>query len=239
LNKFIQISYFYSANLIGMPKKLHLVLFCLILVYSLNGQTISKYIPKYIDKSKKYLFYLHGGIVQDEGINAVSPDWGKYEYAAILDTLRSYGYNILSEVRPKSTDDEKYGEFIARQVDTLLRSGVPPQHIIIVGASQGASMTIVAAYNLKNSRINYAILGLCDEYEIGYYSKYKNKLCGNFLSIYESSDPHSSCDRLLMEPYCKTGYKQIKLNMGISHGFIFRPYKEWVQPLISWIKEHS
>ena len=117
--------------------------------------------------------------------------------------------------------------------------GVPPKHIIVVGASQGAAMTIEAAYKLKNSNINYAILGLCDEYEIGYYSKYKNKLCGNFLSIYESSDPHNSCDRLLMEQYCKTGYKQIKLNMGISHGFIFRPYKEWVHPLVSWINENN
>jgi hypothetical protein len=222
-----------------MFKKLLLFLVCIIFTYSLRAQTISSYIPIKIDKSKKYLFYLHGGIVQEEGINSVSSDWGKYEYAAILDTLKSYGFNILSEARVKGTDEEKYGEFIAKQVDTLLNAGVPPQHIIVVGASQGAAMTIEAAYKLQNSKINYAVLGLCSEYMLQYYAKYEDKLPGNFLSIYESSDPHCPCDRLLMNQYCRPGYKQIKLNMGISQGFIFKPYKEWVYPLISWIKENS
>jgi hypothetical protein len=30
-----------------------------------------------------------------------------------------------------------------------------------------------------------------------------------------------------------------ELDMGISHGFIFRPYPEWVHPLIKWIREKN
>ena len=213
------------------------ILSSLIIIATTIGQTITTSIPNKVNTTKKYLFYLHGGIVQEKGINAVSPDFGAYEYLEILDTLKSYGYNIISEVRPKGTDDEKYGDMVSRQIDTLLKIGVAPEHIIVVGASQGAAMTIEAAYKLKNRKLNYALLGLCSEYMISYYSKYKKELCGNFLSIYESSDPHGSCDRLLMEQYCKSGFKEIKLNMGNSHGFIFKPYKEWVHPLVKWINE--
>ena len=35
------------------------------------GQTINTAIPKKIDSSQKYLFYLHGGIVQEYGVNAI------------------------------------------------------------------------------------------------------------------------------------------------------------------------
>ncbi len=231
--------YSYDTILCRYSKIIACSLFYFLMTTAAKGQSISRFIPVNPDKSARYLFYLHGGIVQDEGIHAVSPDWGKYEYEAILDTLRNYGFNVLSEPRAKGTDDEEYGIFIYRQVDTLLKLGISPEHITVVGASQGASMTIVAAYKLRNSKIKYAVLGLCEPFMIDYYAKYKDSLCGNFLSIYERSDPHGSCDKLFMEQYCKTGYKEIELNMGISHGFIFRPYPEWVHPLIKWIKEKN
>lgn len=211
-----------------------IISFCII-TSSSRGQVTAGFIPKNIDTTKIFLFYLHGAIVQEEGPNAVSKDFGPYEYYRILDTFKSYGYYVISEARPKGTEGEKYGDKVARQVDTLLKSGVPATHIIVVGASQGAAMTIEAAYRIKNSQIKYVLLGLCSDYMIEYYLKYKKELCGNFLSIYESSDAHSSCDRLLMEQYCKSGYKEIRLNMGISHGFIYKPYKEWVSPIVQWI----
>ncbi len=124
---------------------------------------------------------------------------------------------------------------LSTQIDTLLNAGVLPENIIVVGASLGAYITIETANILKNRKINYAILGLCNEYNLNYYSKYRKELCGNFLSIYESSDQKASCDKLLTEQYCKSGYKEVRLNMGNGHGFLYKPYKEWVQPLVKWI----
>ncbi|MFQ5639008.1 MAG: hypothetical protein ACE5IR_13575 [bacterium] len=102
------------------------------------GQTISASIPKEVKKSEKYLFYLHGGIVQQQGINAVSPVYGAYEYLNILDELLGYGYQVISEARPKGTDEVKYADNVSNQIDTLLNAGVAPENIIVVGASQGA-----------------------------------------------------------------------------------------------------
>jgi hypothetical protein len=199
------------------------------------GQTTSTFVPTKIDTSKSYLFYLHGGIVQEQGANAVSEYFGSYEYQQILDTLSSHGFYVISEVRPKGTGEVEYGEKVARQIDTLLTAGVAPENIALVGASLGAYMTIEAAHKIKNSKIKYALIGLCSDYALELYSKYRDELCGDFLSIYESSDQKGSCETILAEPRCKSGFKEIKLNMGNGHGFLYKPYKEWVHPLVKWI----
>ncbi|MCG8604258.1 alpha/beta hydrolase [bacterium] len=192
--------------------------------------------PTKVDTSQKYLFYLHGGIVQDQGINAVSEYFGPYEYLKILDTLKSHGYNVISEARPKDTDEVAYAEKLSMQIDTLFNKGVAPKNIVLVGASLGAYITVEAAYKLKNRKINYALIGLCSEYALD-YTKYRHELCGNFLSIYESSDQKGSCSGILSQQKCNRGYKEIRLTIGNGHGFLYKPYPEWVLPLVEWIEE--
>lgn len=203
-----------------------------------HGQQSSQSIPKKISKSKKYLFYLHGAIVQEMGIHAVSEDFGPYEYLKIVETLSKKGFHVISEARPKGTDVVEYAKKVSTQIDTLLKYGVKPKNITVVGASQGAYIAIETSHILKLTDINYAILALCNDYNISHYSKYKDDLCGNFLSIYELSDQKKSCNRLLDNPQCKSGYREVKLTMGNGHGFIFKPYSEWVDPLVRWINEN-
>jgi hypothetical protein len=210
----------------------------LIFTSRLCAQDISGYLPEKISPSETYLFYLHGGIVQEQGVNAVSERFGPYEYLKILDTLGSYGFRVISERRPKGTIEIGYARKVSLQIDSLLKSGVSPGKIVIVGASLGAYVTTEIAYMMKNKNIKYVVLGFCNEYNIKTYSKYKHKLCGNFLSIYESSDQKKSCDRLLSEKTCKSGYREVQLNMGIDHGFLYKPYPEWVHPLVKWIREN-
>lgn len=211
-----------------------LLILCILFIAPASGQTISAFTPKKPDASQKYLFYLHGGIVQEQGINAVSPRFGAYEYLKILDTLRGHGFNVISEARPKGTEDVVYAIKVSKQIDTLINRGVAPEQIIVVGASQGAYIAIAVARRLKNSRISYAILALCSEYALDYFLKDPIELCGNFLSIYETSDSKGSCHRLLGDKRCKSGYTEISLSMGNGHGFIYKPYREWVQPLVQW-----
>ena len=75
--------------------------FFLISISNTIGQTISTVIPKKVDTSKKYLFYLHGGVVQEYGVNAVSKDYGPYEYVKILDTLAAMDILLLVKGDPK------------------------------------------------------------------------------------------------------------------------------------------
>ena len=201
-------------------------------ICTVNGQTTRANILTDIDTSKVYLFYLHGQITIEKG-KGISQYFGIYEYQSILDTFSSYGYKVISEPRPINADDGLYSAKISMQIDTLLKAGVNPAKIIVVGASAGAYITIDVAILVKNKTIKYAILGMC---EPDTYKTYQGKeLCGNFLSIYESSDPHGSCKLLFEDKHCVKSIKEIKLNMNNSHAFLYKPYKEWVHPLVNWI----
>jgi len=214
------------------------LLLLLILSYQFGfAQNIIGHIPKKIDTSKKYVFYLHGAIVQQQGPNAVSDLFGPYEYQKILNTLASYGYEVISEVRAKGTEVEDYARKVSKQIDTLLQSGLSAKNIIVVGASLGAYMTIETAHLKLNKQIRYVVLGLCSDYVLGYFEKYNEELCGDFLSIYEKSDNKLSCNILLASKNCKTGYQEIELNMGNGHGFLYKPYPEWIDPLVEWINK--
>jgi len=80
---------------------------------------ISKFsFPESVDSTKHYLFYLHGKFIEDQGIPAVSPDYGEYEYKAILEKLSSYGFVVISDQRAKNTDGIEYASRITEQVTT-------------------------------------------------------------------------------------------------------------------------
>jgi len=215
-------------------KSLLVVLFFLIGVPNTFAQSINASIPKEVKAGEKYIFYLHGAIIESQGINAISPYWGRYEYIAILDTLRSYGYNVISEARPQNTDKSEYADKIAKEISALLASGVSPEDIIVVGASAGGSIAVDISIRVKNSKTKYAVLGVCRWASWKAYL-HENKLCGNFLSIYESSDSYGSCEGYFNEQDCISGYKEIKLNMNNGHGFLYKPYREWIHPLVKWI----
>lgn len=107
------------------------MLLFLVRIQNLPGQTTDAFASKKIDPQQKYLFYLHGGIVQEQGINAVSPQFGAYKYKNIVDTLRSFGYHLITEVRPKGTIEIAYAEKVAKQIDSLLRAKVPPENMLL------------------------------------------------------------------------------------------------------------
>lgn len=202
------------------------------------GQSISSFLQKKIITSEKYLFYLHGGVVTVRGNNAITqsmPEWGPYEYLNILDSLRNHAFNVISENRKEGVADMVYVNKIAKQIDTLLKAGMNPGHILIVGASAGSVIAINLSAKLKNSAMKYVIMGACRP---DTYKEYRNiELYGHFLSIIESSDPHGTCSRIFEDQKQIKSHKEIILNMGLSHGFIYKGYKEWIDPIVKWFNE--
>ncbi len=213
------------------------ILFSLFIISSAFGQTITNSLPKKIDKTGRYLFYLHAKIVEEQGVDGISQEFGKYEYKNILNTLSTAGFVVLSEPRPKNTNSEKYADKVVAQVDSLLKAKVTPEHITVVGASKGAWISIIVSSKLKNANINYVLMGICDDaYD---YSLDMFKICGNVLSIYEKSDSlGGSCAKLISNNKdCISGTKELELNLGNGHGFLFKPYDEWINPVIAWAKQ--
>ena len=62
------------------------------------------------------------------------------------------------------------------------------------------------------------------------------QLYGKFLSIIETSDPHGTCYRIFEKRKHLSSYREIKLNTGLSHGFIYKGYKEWIDPIVKWFE---
>ncbi|HVR29020.1 MAG TPA: hypothetical protein VMS86_05740 [Thermoanaerobaculia bacterium] len=80
-----------------------------------------------------YLIYLHGRIVEEQGVRPTHPRFGVYEYEAILARLAEGGLQVTSEVRPPNTDPIEYAQTVAGQVQSWIDAGVPPARRYLEG----------------------------------------------------------------------------------------------------------
>jgi hypothetical protein len=193
--------------------------------------------PNTIDQTKHYLFYLHKKIIEDQGIPASSPEYGEYEYQAILEKLSSYGFSVVSEQRRKNTDAIKYANRVANQVNTLLAAGVPAKNITVVGASKGAGITVYVSHILENNEVNFVIMAICNPDNLEAFKQDQIYLFGNVLSIYDASDELAgSCQELFTISKGKgiSKNKEVVLNIGTGHGILYKPLDEWIIPVIQW-----
>lgn len=187
----------------------------------------------------KHLFYLHGKIIEDQGVpRPRSEKFGYYEYEKILEAFRSRGFTVHSEMRPRHTDPLDYAKRIAGEVQKLLLSGVPPRHVTVVGASKGGIIAIYASALLQNRDVNFVFLAGCYDAARITIQEMGLAVAGNILSIYDAADMTGcgSCRSFFASGRGrKLGRsREIVLHMGLGHGILYRPLPEWVEPVIAW-----
>lgn len=194
---------------------------------------ILRTIPVEADVKGKYLFYLHGLIIENEGVRPVSPRFGVYEYEEILETFRQKGFIVISEPRPKGTDPEQYAAKVVEQIKALLKLGVPAEHITVVGASRGGGIAMIASTLLKNRQVKFAIMAACGDWDV--YKKVGIDLYGAILSIYDVKDDMAgTCSDFFRKSTGISKKKEVVLRVGLGHGILYRPLKEWVDPVTEW-----
>ncbi|MFC2155061.1 alpha/beta hydrolase [Acidobacteriota bacterium] len=216
-----------------------LIFFCFTGIKTAAGQGIFKEVPQKIDPKGSYLFFLHGQIVENRGIRPTSKKYGTYEYRKILDAFKEKGFIVISEAREKNTNVFSYAKKIIGQVNRLLTAGVPQGNITVVGASKGGAIVFYVSTELKLRDINYAIIASC----VGKFAQdAANRgmiLTGNVLSIYDIKDEHfGSCQPFFQVAKDKglTSYKEVAVDMGNGHGFHYVPAKNWIDPIIDWVR---
>lgn len=192
-------------------------------------------LPKQVDPGKRYVIYLHGRIIEDQGPRPTSKDWGIYEYQQILDTLAAAGLTVISEQRRSGTDMDQFAEHVVDQVRTLLAAGVPGERITVIGFSKGGGIATRASALLKNDKVNFVFLAACGD---GNFSAIDRNVRGRILSIYEVSDEAGrSCAQLFAKSTATIKPREIKIETGESHGAFYRPRKEWTEPVIEWARK--
>ena len=193
-------------------------------------------VPQNIDTRASYLFYLHGRIIEEQGIRPTSERYGVYEYEKILDTLKSRGLVVISEPRPKGADIEQYAAKVINQIRKLLKAGVAPQNITVVGASKGAVIAMTVSMRLKNRDVNFVLMGNCND---GTLEQRQIDLWGNVLSIFDRSDDiGGTCQRFFEKAHGLNKRKEVELRTGLGHGFLYRPMNEWIDPTVEWATGH-
>lgn len=185
----------------------------------------------------KHVFYIHGRIIEQQGKNAISEKFGKYEFDAIIAALKVPNSKMHYEIRSKNVEPRNYAKYISKQIDSLIQLGVKPIDITVVGASKGA---IIAAHisDMNASQINYVLLAGNNEYQ----QKHNNwKFHGQVLCIFDSSDDiaGSSYHYWNEKENDMTVFQQLELKTKRGHGFLYKPLDVWIKPSRKWILQQK
>lgn len=187
----------------------------------------------------RHLIYLHGRIIQEEqSARPQHPQYGHYELEKILGELRGRGFVVSGEIRPKAASVSDSADRVVKQVRELLASGVPADHVTVVGASMGASIAFLAAVRLQNRDVRFCTLGAClSENVRALVADHGQGPSGHLLSVREASDDTGGpCTPWNSEVAAGPSLvaHEVVLHTGLSHGFIYRPLAEWVDPVVKW-----
>ena len=185
-------------------------------------------VPATIDKDARYLIYLHGRILELQGRQAKSPDFGAYEYDGILKALAAKGLVVISELRGPDTN-VSYARKVAAQVRKLEAAGVPAHHITVAGFSKGGLLARAAVAGLADPALNVVLMAACGRNP---HPDRPPMLKGRILSLYDESDEMAGSCAPFVAPGMET--KEVKLTTGLRHGVFFRPRPDWIDLVAGW-----
>lgn len=188
---------------------------------------------------QRHLIYLHGRIVQDQ--QSMCPrheEYGIYQMAEIIAALRERGFVVDAEIRPRGTSVSDGADRAVAQVRRLLDSGVPADRITVLGASMGAAIALRAAVRLRNSQVRFALLGPCLSANVVGVAEEEGAVpAGPLLVVRDESDiPSTDCAAWATHArrHGSLRAREVIINTGFGHGFLYRPLAEWLDPVTAW-----
>ncbi|MFV2073475.1 MAG: alpha/beta hydrolase [Thermoanaerobaculales bacterium] len=198
-----------------------------------EGKVLSS-APASPDPDSRYLIYLHGAIIETQGVRPTHPRFGVYEYEEILSTFADQGFVVISEARPSGTEVAVYAEKVADQVRSLIDAGVPAENVTVVGFSKGGMIAILTSSVLADDRVNFVFIAAC-----GPWIESMPELAphGRLLAVREATDEMiGSCEGLLARAEGEGERRETVVEIGGGHGAFYRPRAEWVDPVVAWAK---
>ena len=217
-----------------MRSKLYIIQTFLFLIFI--GCQSSKHTQN-LETEKDYIFFIHNKFLEENSDGTFSDKYNvTVDYNGILQSFKKDGFIVLSEKRIKNTDTKKYAEKIVSQIDSLIKTGVKPNHITIVGTSKGGYIAQYVSTFAKNPNLNFVFIGSFQESDIENYPEIN--FCGNILTIYEKSDFFgvTAIKRKETSKLKINQFKEIELNTGLKHGFLYIASDEWIKPCKMWAK---
>jgi pimeloyl-ACP methyl ester carboxylesterase len=213
---------------------LFVLLLLLVPARGLGAGRVLRGLPEKIEFRQDYLIYLHGRIIEEEGVRPTSPEFGVYEYEKILEGFAGRGFTVISEPRPKDTDVGVYADKVVGQVRALRRAGVPPERITVLGFSKGGGIALLTASRLAEPKVNFVILAACGEWM---HEDMVHSLQGRMLSMFDAADDRaSSCVKAFARAKGRLVPEEVVLKLGTGHGAFYRP-GDWMEQVAEWVKK--
>lgn len=185
-------------------------------------------------QAPRYLFYLHGQIVEGSDGRPEHPQFGLYDYPAIVQAFEDEGFEVISEIREADVDGQAYAQRIVGEVEELLAGGVDPSRISIVGNSKGGAIAVAVCAQLAHEELNYVFTGTCVNW-IGDWPHLV--LRGRILSIVEATDTVAgSCAAAFVESDLKPEFAELRIETGKGHGAFYAPDPAWFDPAVAWCR---
>jgi hypothetical protein len=190
------------------------------------------------NKDQRYIFFLHNAFVEQNPLNVAHIEYGKAEYNEIIDSFKKDNFIVFSEIRSKNTNAAKYAKKITKQIKSLLRKGVSPDKITVVGTSKGGYIAQYVSTYLANPNVNFVFIGCFRDSDIEEIPDIN--FCGNILTIYEKSDIYgvSAIRRKETSKLQINHFKEIELNTNLKHGFLYKASDDWIAPSKKWANEN-
>jgi hypothetical protein len=101
----------------------------------------------------------------------------------------------------------------------------------------GGGIALVASARLQEPEVRFAVLGLCLSANATAIRADEGKgLTGRILAIRETSDESTGGCPAWKDESGAEGLvaREVVLATGLSHGFLYRPLPEWVEPVVAW-----
>lgn len=185
-------------------------------------------------QDQRYIFFLHNKFIEENDLSTPHPEYGKAEYNEILASFRKDNFIVYSEIRKKNTNAYDYAEKIANQINKLLKKGVPPNKITVIGTSKGGYIAQYVSTFVANPDMNFVFIGSFRDIDIEQIPDIN--YCGNILTIYEKSDIYgvSAIKRKETSKLKINHFKEVELNTNLKHGFLFKALDLWIAPCKKW-----
>lgn len=192
-------------------------------------------VPATIDPGARYLFHMHGWVVEEYGpAGAVRTGyWWRWTVEAFADR----GFVVISEARPAHTDVQAYALTVARQVARLRAAGVPSDHITVTGMSKGGVITVLTTAAIADPNVRFVVLAGCPPvWDNGIRAGFQafGRAQGRVLSMYDRYDSDVwSCSRYFRNSPGLT-FKEMIFDAGRGHALFYTPDRLWVDPAVAW-----
>jgi len=186
------------------------------------------------DSDDKYIFFLHNRFLEDHELQDEHPEYGRTEYTEIISVFKENGFQVISEKRQGNVNARAYAMRMVSQIDSLIKTGIEPHKITVVGTSKGGYIAQYVSTLANNPDLNFVFIASFRDTDIQNIPEIN--YCGNILTIYEKSDPYGvSAIARKESSTCKIkNFKEIELNTKMGHGFLFKPLNVWMKPTMMW-----